>query len=329
MFPVAPSSCRQPNSPLVAPGQIEHHAADLTVTFAADVRLADLQSVLSRANQWLPADGDETRAVGELILRNTTGPLRLGYGAWRDVLLGAQFTNGRGELITVGGRVLKNVAGYDVTKLLIGSGGVFGTPVSFTARTWKRPVAGLHVTRSTVPDVTALLATPLKPQWVSLAGDVVLGYLGDDRLIDHIAAEVGKLEPSAVRRVDLAEDTRSRLFRWPASTSRGRVAVPPGRVREFFGMTNGTSCFADPVFGVVLVSDPVDRPAVLAAARAVGGHAWFYTDAGRLSEISIDPVAFALLRRLKAAFDPDNHLPPLPTNIGLTPADAPHAGPAL
>ena len=64
---------------------------------------------------------------------NSTGPLRLGFGAWRDLLLGAQFYNGRGELITAGGRTVKNVAGYDLTKFMVGQRGVFGRLLTLTA----------------------------------------------------------------------------------------------------------------------------------------------------------------------------------------------------
>ena len=63
-----------------------------------------------------------TKALGRLVEHNSSGPLRLGYGAWRDLLLGCQFHNGRGELITAGGRTVKNVAGYDLTKFMVGQG---------------------------------------------------------------------------------------------------------------------------------------------------------------------------------------------------------------
>src|SRR5436305_5851366 len=105
---------------IVASGQIEHHVADLTATFSADVTLAAAQAKLGEAGQWLPIDGGADETLGQLVERNSTGPLRLGYGAWRDLLLGAQFTNGRGELISAGGRSVKDVAGYDLTKFIVG-----------------------------------------------------------------------------------------------------------------------------------------------------------------------------------------------------------------
>src|SRR5207344_1331571 len=102
------------------------HVEDLSATFAADVTLGAAQAKLREHGQWLPIDGGNDETLGALVERNSTGPLRLGFGAWRDLLLGAQFTNGDGELITAGGRTVKNVAGYDLTKLMVGQRGVFG-----------------------------------------------------------------------------------------------------------------------------------------------------------------------------------------------------------
>src|SRR5881396_731787 len=111
---------RPPRQPLVAPGGIELFDRDMTTTIAADVSLIRVQEKLANFGQWLAVDGDPTRSVGELVAANSSGPLRLGFGAWRDLLLGVQFTNGRGERVTAGGRTVKNVAGYDLTKFMVG-----------------------------------------------------------------------------------------------------------------------------------------------------------------------------------------------------------------
>src|SRR5436305_3441564 len=111
---------------LVQPGQIEHFVADLTVTASADVTLEQLQHTLARGDQWLPIDGNPKRTLGELVESNSTGPLRLGFGAWRDMLLGVQFTTRSGRRITAGARTMKNVAGYDLSKFMVGQRGVFG-----------------------------------------------------------------------------------------------------------------------------------------------------------------------------------------------------------
>src|SRR5687768_7374581 len=65
---------------LVARDGIDHHAADMTATFGADVTLAAAQNALARHGQWLPIDGEKNVSLGELVSHNSTGPLRLGYG---------------------------------------------------------------------------------------------------------------------------------------------------------------------------------------------------------------------------------------------------------
>src|SRR5436190_907282 len=134
---------RPDRTPLVPPGGADLHARDMTATFSADVIFADAQAKLAELGQWLPIDGDASWTLGRLVESNSTGPLRLGYGAWRDLLLGCQFLNGRGELITAGGRTVKNVAGYDLTKFMIGQGGVFGRIVTITTRTHRLPAAAI------------------------------------------------------------------------------------------------------------------------------------------------------------------------------------------
>src|SRR5687767_11951926 len=145
---------RPPRAPLVPPGDARLHARDMTATFAADMTLAEAQRRLAELGQWLPVDGSPASTLAHVVETNSTGPLRLGYGAWRDLLLGVQFTNGRGELVTAGGRTVKNVAGYDLTKFMVGQRGVFGRVTSLTVRTYRRPAAALLVRH--VPDPAVL-----------------------------------------------------------------------------------------------------------------------------------------------------------------------------
>jgi glycolate oxidase FAD binding subunit len=97
---------RSPRDVLVNPGQIESYVADMTATVAADVPLETVQAHLAKFDQWIPIDGDARLPIGRLVETNSTGPLRLGYGAWRDLLLGCQFKTGGGRLITAGGRTM-------------------------------------------------------------------------------------------------------------------------------------------------------------------------------------------------------------------------------
>lgn len=129
-------------------GVIEHHVSDFTVTAAGGTTLADLQQALRPHGQFLPIDGvPPTASIAEMIAHNCFGPLRLGYGAMRELLLGLRIVDGRGRLLRVGGRTVKNVAGYDVTRLMIGSLNTLGLIAEATLRTAARPehVTVVHV----------------------------------------------------------------------------------------------------------------------------------------------------------------------------------------
>jgi hypothetical protein len=224
------SHARENRTPLVAAGQIEHHVADLTATVAADVTLADMQRTLAAAGQWLPIDGEPSRTVGELVDRNSSGPLRLGYGAWRDVLLGAQFTNGAGELITAGGRAVKNVAGYDLTKFMVGQHGVFGRLVAITTRSYKRPDAAMVATfEPEVRTLNKLLVTSCRPQWATVDREALrCGFLGDERTVTFYESTLPKHGPKSVARQSVEDDSalRVRLWRPLRETNSFRASVP-------------------------------------------------------------------------------------------------------
>src|SRR5690606_22669156 len=135
----------------------------------ADVTLGALHERLAEAGQWVALDGAPDAPLGELLQHDSTGPLRLGYGGWRDLLTGVQFTGGDEELVTVGGVTVKNVAGYDLVKFMVGSHGCFGRPVSATLRTNRRPEHALAVTLD--PDdahIPSLIAADAPPQWLLL-----------------------------------------------------------------------------------------------------------------------------------------------------------------
>lgn len=265
----AASPARSPRQPLVEPGAIEHHVADLSMTAAADVTLSALQAKLAEAGQWLPIDGDPTLPLGELVAMNSTGPLRLGYGAWRDLLLGCQFENPRGQLITAGGRTVKNVAGYDLTKLLVGQGGQLGRLVTITTRTYRRPAAALVARFAPGRElVNLLLPSPLRPQWMLKTRDSILcGYLGDERTIAYYQRELPRIEPLAIepRTVEADSAQRQALWRWPMDGPGARLSVPPAQVDTLLdGPLAGLDVIADPAFGILLV-----RGIDLAAAGAL------------------------------------------------------------
>ena len=307
---------RPPRQPFVPPGGIDHHVADMTATFAADVTMADAQGRLAQHDQWLPIDGEPTAPLGQLVESNSTGPLRLGYGAWRDLLLGCQFNNGAGELITAGGRTVKNVAGYDLTKFMVGQYGIFGRIVTITVRTYRKPDAALLATFE--PDVgrlSALLTTPARPQWSVLTRDALsCGYLGDARTVSFYEAEVPRHGPTRVWRRTVDEDARHRQQLW--SDHRAfRAAVPPASVGQFVERAGAITWSADAAFGVVVGSCDALQPALERAAHDVGGSILLFGPNGKPLRLASDPHVQPLLDRLKIAIDPRAALEPLPIPV--------------
>ena len=120
---------------------IEHAINDLTVTVEAGVKLAELQASLKASNQFLPINPAfaDTATIGGILATADTGSWRQQYGGIRDLVLGISFIRGDGEIAKAGGRVVKNVAGYDLMKLFIGSYGTLGIISQVTFRTYPIP----------------------------------------------------------------------------------------------------------------------------------------------------------------------------------------------
>jgi FAD/FMN-containing dehydrogenase len=120
---------------------LEYTPEDMTVTVEAGITLAALQQKLSERGQWVPVDPPhaDTLTVGALLAQNSSGPRRCGYGTIRDFLLGIKVALADGRVIKAGGKVVKNVAGYDLCKLFVGSRGTLGAIVEATFKVLPRP----------------------------------------------------------------------------------------------------------------------------------------------------------------------------------------------
>ena len=126
---------------------IEHAVGDLTVTVEAGVKLSDLQQTLQQADQFLPLDPayPDSATVGGIIATADAGSWRQRYGGVRDLVLGLTFVGADGQLAKAGGRVVKNVAGYDLMKLFTGSYGTLGIITQATLRVYPLPPASATV----------------------------------------------------------------------------------------------------------------------------------------------------------------------------------------
>lgn len=130
-------------------GIIDHYERDMTVRVAAGMTTGELRQALAATNQFCPIDADDDLSVGEIIAHNVYGPLRVKYGSTRDLLLGLHYIDGLGRDIQVGGRTVKNVAGYDVARFMVGSLGQLGIVHQATLRTYAIPA------QATTVEVTA------------------------------------------------------------------------------------------------------------------------------------------------------------------------------
>jgi glycolate oxidase FAD binding subunit len=120
---------------------LEHEPGDLTATVGAGITLSALQSALGKRGQWLsldPANPDRA-TVGGILASDASGPRRHLYGTCRDLLIGITVVAADGSIVRGGGKVVKNVAGYDLPKLYVGSFGTLGILVEATLRLRPRP----------------------------------------------------------------------------------------------------------------------------------------------------------------------------------------------
>lgn len=126
---------------------IDHAIGDLTLTVEAGVQLATIQAQLRQAGQWLALDPTyaQQATLGGIVATADTGALRQRYGGVRDQVIGLTLVRADGQIAKAGGRVVKNVAGYDLMKLMTGSYGTLGILSQLTLRTYPLPEASQTV----------------------------------------------------------------------------------------------------------------------------------------------------------------------------------------
>ena len=128
---------------------VEHVPEDMTATVQAGMCLAVFQKRLAASGQWLPVDppNPESVTIGELLAKNLSGPRRFGCGTVRDWLIGLAVVLPDGRLIRNGGKVVKNVAGFDLCRLFVGARDTLGIIVEATFKLLPLPEAEAHLAR--------------------------------------------------------------------------------------------------------------------------------------------------------------------------------------
>ena len=164
---------------------VEHAVGDLTVTAEAGMKFADLQLLLAAAGQFLPIDPayPQQATLGGIVATADAGSLRHRYRGVRDLLLGMTFVRSDGKIAVAGGRVVKNVAGYDLMKLFTGAYGTLGVISQVTFRVYPLPESsGTVVLTGEVNALSQtaqiLLSSALTPSAIDLLSPQLVAKLG-------------------------------------------------------------------------------------------------------------------------------------------------------
>jgi len=340
-----PEGARRLSSARLA-GIVFHEPAEMTLRAKAGTPLAVVEAALTAHHQMLPFEPIDHRVllggggeptVGGLVATNACGPRRVSAGAARDSLIGLRLVNGRGEAISSGGRVMKNVAGLDLVKLNCGANGTLGLIAEATFKLLPRAESEATIVIRRLDEgraIAAMTAALGSPYGVSGAAALAPG-MGRDfsrtflRLegfvasVDYRAEALLKLLAEFGAERILRGEHSQRLWRGvrdaeflaePRERAVWRVNLRASQALDFLGRL-GPRALArlfDCGGGLIwLATEP--SPAAVAAVRAAlpaGGYATLVRAPAAL-RAAVDvfqpqsPALMALTRRVKSAFDPD------------------------
>ncbi|GAA1737872.1 FAD-binding oxidoreductase [Luedemannella helvata] len=315
---------------------VEHSPGDLQVTAEAGLSLAELQRHLAGHGQRLALDVAGERTVGGIIAANASGPLRHRYGSVRDLLIGVQLVRADGTPARAGGKVVKNVAGYDLCKLMTGSYGTLAVIVAATFRLHARARAS-QWTRHEIDGpagvravVSAYARARVEPSAIELDYDLRTGTGVVETLMEGsppgVAARCARVGdvldgvavPHPVAATEgTADDLVLKVVVAPAAvadTLERFHAIPP--VAEGGAHVSGRAGVG--VLRLTVAAPPPGSvPALVTAVRAVAGEldgSAVVTRAPRATSADLDvwgPVrGLDLMRRVKEQFDPGGVLSP-------------------
>lgn len=300
-------------------GISSHEPTELVVTARAGTPLAELEAALAEHGQCLPFEPPRFApggTVGGMVAAGLSGPARATAGSVRDYVLGATVLNGQGEVVSFGGQVMKNVAGYDVSRLMVGSMGVLGVICEVSLKVLPR-APGTATLRFELPQAEALErlhAWGGQPLPVSASawwdGTLVVRLAGAQAAVDAAVQRLGgeAIEPGlAAQFWDGLRDHADEFFVAARKAAQGagalwRLSVPattpplalPGEQLVEWGGAQRWLATALPAAQV--------REAV---ARA-GGHATLFHGGDRAAGVftPLQPPLDEIHRGMKAAFDP-------------------------
>jgi glycolate oxidase FAD binding subunit len=304
---------------------VEHNAGDLTAVLEAGVPLAEAQALFAKEGQRLALDpplGDEAAAtIGGVVATGDTGPLRGRYGGPRDLVVGMRVALSDGTLAKSGGKVIKNVAGYDIAKLFGGSFGTLGAIVEVSVRL--HPVApdtATAVGEAGSPDELARGALAIGRSPLEHHGIDIAWRGGRGRVLARFAGAVPRPQAEAAEKLLREEglateivDEDEPLWDEQRAAQRGplvvKVSALPARIPELARAADetGGSVVGRAALGLSWMR--FEEPSVEAVERLRREFVVAVQD--RPAELQVDPIGPVdpgvreLMRRVKERFDPD------------------------
>ena len=316
-------------------GAIDHCAGELTATVPAGATLQAVNEVLARSGQWLPLDPAhaDRATIGGVIAANDSGPRRQQHGTPRDLIIGIEMVRADGRVAKAGGKVVKNVAGYDLARMLCGS---FGTLAIVTAATFKLAplspasrtvVAAARDARSLADLARAVAESPAAPSAIELESPphrLLVRFETTEGAADRQAAETRDLcrgHGADAQVIDGSEEAgvwrRHGQVLWgsPAEDSGGailKVCVLPTDIGALLERTQGT-VIGRAGLGVLYLraNQGIDVNALRSGVAARGGSVVVLAappdTVDRWGDLG---AAGTVMRAVKARFDPNRILNP-------------------
>jgi len=249
---------------------LEHEAGDLTCTVEAGIRLSALRERLAAAGQRLSLDPPGDPTVGACVAGRLSGPLSHRFGAPRDLVLGVTLVLGDGTVASSGGKVVKNVAGYDLGKLVCGSEGRLALIVRVALRLHPLPAASATVvveSDDTAAVVRELRRSQLQPSALDVLhpGRVALLFEGREPAVAAQVEAARALVGGAHVEANVWDESRERQGR-----ALGRLAFAPGELAGVLATLE--EAVVRPAAGIAYVPGRVDRvpsPATTRVQRAL------------------------------------------------------------
>lgn len=297
-------------------GIVAYEPRELVLTVRAGTRLTEIESALAAEGQMLPFEppryGDAA-TIGGTVACNFSGPRRPFAGAARDFVLGARIVNGKGEDLQFGGRVIKNVAGYDVSRLMAGALGTLGVLTELSFKVLPRPAAETTLVFEMdeprmIESVNRWAGQPLPLSATAWeAGVLRVRLSGAAAAVASAKSKIGGSEASdGAAYWESLREHRLPFFEGPAPLWRLSVAQTAAALQiqhpqliEWGG-------------GLRWVKGPLSLPRAREAADKGKGHATLFRGGDRAGGVfhPLAPAIAKIHRRLKDAFDPTGILNP-------------------